>query len=64
MFKLLKCLLSEGVGKDLVDYLGLIYIKVLVKLLVDLSGDEEKMVFVGIINNFFMSNVKMIDVFL
>lgn len=64
VFKFLKCLLSEGVGKDFVDYLGLVYIKVLVKLLVDLSGDEERMVVVGIISNFFISNIYMMDMFL
>lgn len=62
--KLLKCLSSEGAGKDLADHLGPTYIKALVKLLVDSSGDEEKMASVGIINNLPMSNAKMTDVLL
>jgi len=62
--KLLKCLSSEGAGKDLADHLGPAYIKALVKLLVDSSGDEEKMAAVGIISNLPVSSTHMTDMLL
>lgn len=62
--KLLKCLSSEGAGKDLADHLGPAYIKALVKLLVDSSGDEERMAAVGIISNLPISNTHMTDMLL
>lgn len=62
--KLLKCLSSEGAGKDLADHLGPAYIKALVKLLADSSGDEEKMAAVGIISNLPISCTHMTDMLL
>jgi hypothetical protein len=63
--KLLKCLSSEGAGKDLADHLGPTYIKALVKLLVDSSsGDEEKMAAVGIISNLPTSSTHMTNILL
>lgn len=62
--KLLKCLSSEGAGKDLADHLGPTYIKALVKLLVDSSGDEEKMAAVGIISNLPTCSTHMTDILL
>ena len=62
--KLLKCLSNEGAGKDLADHLGPTYVKALVKLLVNSSGDEEKMAAVGIISNLPTSSTHMTDILL
>nr|XP_024393019.1 U-box domain-containing protein 43-like isoform X2 [Physcomitrium patens] len=62
--KLLKCLSSEGAGKDIADHLGPSYIRALVKLLGDSSGDEEKLAAVGIISNLPTTSAQMTDILL